>query len=305
MIVLPLDFKHHPNLFFQHQPDQYRDVHSILSLVTKNIANPRASNHYAVKLRKDSTNQELSNGGLSGLQEIGMALHPCLVPPDNHPLFLTSQSAFSGGRSIAQLEQSDNTPLRRLLHCVATGEDFQARTEESMTSPYQQCAYNATHVAANLIMTAKCGGRKGSKLKDYVFDKLSITGLSERVKDLFSSLGLCRSIKYMSLAADKAVDSRIREGWDPKGRAFGLLIQMYNNMGMRKRMGYVQYTLHILIYMTVEKLIEMNTYPNPARSDHEAACSECLSWSGKVWSDVKDIIDADIDEDRSNDYFDF
>ena len=211
-IVLPLDFKRHPNLFFQHQPDQYRDVHSILSLVTKNRANPRASNYYAVELRNDSTNQELSSGGLSGLQETGMALHPCLVPPDNHPLFLTSQSAFSGGRSIAQLEQSDNTPLRRLLHCVATGEDFQARTEDSITSPYQQHVYNASHVAANLIMTAKGGGRKGSKLKDYVSDKLIITGVSERTKDLFSSLGLCPSIKYMNLATDKAVDSIIREG---------------------------------------------------------------------------------------------
>jgi hypothetical protein len=139
--------------------------------------NPRASNYYAVELRNDSTNQELSNGGLSGLQEIGMALHPCLVPPDNHPLFLTSQSAFSGGHLITQLEQSDNTPLRRLLHCVATGEDFQVRTEECMASPYQQRAYNATHVAANLIMTAKGGGRKGSKLKDYVSDKLSIAGV--------------------------------------------------------------------------------------------------------------------------------
>ena len=302
-IVLPLDFKRHPNLFFQHQPDQYRDVHSILSLVTKNRANPRASNYYAVELRNDSTNQELSNGGLSGLQEIGMALHPCLVPPDNHPLFSTSQSAFSGGRSIALLEQSDNTPLRRLLHCVAIGEDFQARTEDSITSPYQQRTYNASHVAANLIMTAKGGGRKGSKLKDYVSDKLSIAGVSERVKDLFSSLGLCRSIKYMNLAANKAVDSIIREGWDPKGRAFGLLIQTFDNMGMRKRMGYVQYTLLILIYMPVEKLIEMNIYPNPARSDHEAACSECLSWSGRAWSDVKDITEAD--EDHSNDYFDF
>ena len=70
-IVLPLDFKRHPNLFFQHQPDQYQDVHSILSLVTKNKANPRASHYYAVELRNDSTNQELSNGGLFDLQEIG------------------------------------------------------------------------------------------------------------------------------------------------------------------------------------------------------------------------------------------
>jgi hypothetical protein len=186
---------------------------------------------------------------------------------------------------------------------VAIGEDFQARTEDSITSPYQQRTYNASHVAANLIMTAKGGGRKGSKLKDYVSDKLSIAGVSERVKDLFSSLGLCRSIKYMNLAADKAVDSIIREGWDSKGRAFGLLIQTFDNMGMRKRMGYVQYTLLILIYMPVEKLIEMNIYPNPARSDHEAACSECLSWSGRAWSDVKDITEAD--EDHSNDYFDF
>ena len=69
-------------------------------------------------------------------------------------------------------------------------------------------------------------------------------------------------------------------------------------MGMRKCMGYVQYTLLILIYMPVEKLIEMNIYPNPARSDHEAACSECLSWSGRAWSDVKDITEAD--EDHSN-----
>ena len=83
----------------------------------------------------------------------------------------------------------------------------------------------------------------------------------------------------------------------------GLLIQTYDVMGMRKRMGYVQYTLLILIYMLVEKLIEMNIYPNPARSDHEAACSECLSWSGRAWSDVKDITEAD--EDHSNDYFDF
>ena len=70
-------------------------------------------------------------------------------------------------------------------------------------------------------------------------------------------------------------------------------------------MGYVQYTLLILIYMPVEKLIEMNIYPNPARSDYKAACSKCLSWSGKLWSDAKDIIDDDINEDRSNDYFDF
>ena len=62
-------------------------------------------------------------------------------------------------------------------------------------------------------------------------------------------------------------------------------------------MGYVQYTLLILIYIPVEKLIKMNIYPNPARSDHKAACSECFSWSGKVWSDVKDIVEADIAKD--------
>jgi hypothetical protein len=61
-------------------------------------------------------------------------------------------------------------------------------------------------------MTAKGGGSKGSKLKDHVSDKLSIAGVSERVNNLFSSLGLCRSIKYMNLAADKAVNSIIREG---------------------------------------------------------------------------------------------
>ena len=94
---------------------------------------------------------------------------------------------------------------------MVTGEDFQARTEDSITSPYQQRAYNASHVAANLIMTAKGSGRKGSKLKDCVSDKLSIAGVSERVRDIFSSLGLCWSIEFMNLAADKAVDSIIRE----------------------------------------------------------------------------------------------
>jgi hypothetical protein len=151
------------------------------------------------------TNQELSNGGLAGLQEIGMALHPCLVPPSNHPLFLMSQSAFSGGHLIAQLKQSDSTLLHRSLHCVATGEDFQASMGECKSNLFQQRAYNATHVPANLILTAKGGGRKGSKLKDYVSNKLSIAGILECVKDLISSLGLCQSIKYMNLAADKAV----------------------------------------------------------------------------------------------------
>ncbi len=47
----------HPDLFFQHQPAQYQDVHLILLLVTWNRANQSSSNQsssnfYAIELRK-------------------------------------------------------------------------------------------------------------------------------------------------------------------------------------------------------------------------------------------------------------
>ncbi len=70
-------------------------------------------------------------------------------------------------------------------------------------------------------------------------------------------------------------------------------------------MGYVQYTLLILIFISMERLIEMNIYPNPTRTDHKAACCKCLSWYGKLWSDVKDIVSTNVDKDGDDNFFDF
>lgn len=47
----------------------------------------------------------------------------------------------------------------------------------------------------------------------------------------------------MDLSQDRAVNNLIKEGWDPAGKGFEIIDFAYDNMGMRKRMGYVQYML--------------------------------------------------------------
>jgi len=176
------------------------------------------------------------------LGAIGQSLHPCFLQR-RHEQDSQSHHAYAGGESIPQLERMDGSNLRRFTHGIATGLEFAEPEEDRERGAMEQRTYNMTFAASDLMRTAKGGGVRGSRLKDHLSDHLNIAGVTDRIKDLFSSIGMSRSRNYMNLAQDRAVDKIIRQGWDPKGRGYGILAKAYDNMGMRKRAGYVQYVL--------------------------------------------------------------
>ena len=112
----------------------------------------------------------------------------------------------------------------------------------------------------------KGGGHRSSPLKNLVSDQLVASNVRDGVIKFFSSIGLCKSKEYILLSSDKAVEEKIRRGWDPFGRGYGLLIGAYDNIGFRKLKGYVQYTLLSIIFVNVASLICIGVYPDPTLS---------------------------------------
>ena len=234
------DRRRHPVLFYQHQPDAYREKYSMLSFCTRDPADVNVTRSYSSSLRHDEQNQEVDLWDLSSLGAIGRGLHPCLRPPDDHIIFSRATDAFAGNQSVKACEALDSTPMRHLYHSIATGEPFLSAEDRGAVCAYEQKQYNATFVSADLSRTAKGGGPRGSKLKDNLSNHLNTSNANKHMKSLLSFLGLSRSKTYLSFSQDRAVKEKIKSGWDPKGRGFGIIVGAYDNIniGFRKRMGY-------------------------------------------------------------------
>ncbi len=111
-------------------------------------------------------------------------------------------------------------------------------------------------------------------------------GVPEVLVSVLNSIGISKSSKCPKL--DKAVEQKISQGYDPRGRGYGATIVVYDNIGFRQRKGYKQYTLLGIIHIDVNELIAAKIYPDPTHSDRDAAIAETLSHDRLDWNDEKD-----------------
>ena len=178
--------KKHPTQFFSNSSESYRKAHAILSISTSNPTDKRKTNTYVAVLNADCNGNDESN--VNELERIGRTLHPDLIPSNDtstksHQTFANPQAA-----SVEQLEASDKSPLRRLIHGISIGHQFFTNDKEKTNSnrtnprtntvteirrPQFQKEYNATYTATETIRTAKGGGYRSSMLKNLVSDKLT------------------------------------------------------------------------------------------------------------------------------------
>ena len=244
-------------------------------------------------------NTDISRGNLESLEAIGQSLHPYLIPPPNHELYASSQNSYTNKQSITSLQEEDQTPLRAFVHGMSTGERFFKERSADEGNLHQR-EDNASFTAVDLIRTSKGGCRRGSKFKDLISDHLNIGNVSDHVRDLLGFVGLCRSRTYLSLSEDKAVNEKIKQGWSPEGRGYGLLAGAYDNMGMRKTKGYVQYTILAVLFYNVFHLIRLGIYPDPKSTDYAEAYKKCKSRETRNWEVVKYITDR-----MDPDFFEF
>ena len=103
---------------------------------------------------------------------------------------------------------------------------------------------NSVFTASDLIG----GGPLGSKLKDIMSNHLNASNGGDNMKSLLSLLGLNRSKNYLSFSQDRAVDEKIKAHWDPKGEGYGVVVGQYDNIGFRKRMGYVHFVMVTILF---------------------------------------------------------
>ena len=292
-IKAPLDdrfVKTHPNLYYQHQTPEFRKNYSLLTLATRN-PDTGGARTYSVQLRTDGNTNEESDQTLGMLVIIARSLSPCLLPPIDKRA--KSQNTFTSMKSVEQLEQEDKSPLRRFLHGLAGA---QSSLDDEAKNPYDQRERNMSYVACEMVRTLKGGGTSASKLKDLVSDSLTVAGVPDFLKNLLSSFGLGKSRNYINLAQDKAVDEKIKNGWDPRGRGYGAVVGVYDNIGTRKVRGYVQFTVMAILFYSVWDLIKLNIYPDPKRKDDiQQAKRACLSWVGEDWQDIKDDYHFEIE----------
>ena len=147
--------------------------------------------------------------------------------------------------------------------------------------------YNAMHASADLLCTAKGRCYRGSKVKDFISNQNSMPGAIKKLKSIFCSLGLLSNQGYMNLSQDGAVDELVKDGWSPHGRWYGIAAKVYDNMGIRKRDGYVQYTLMVLLFFSVNQMIKLGVYPDPKRRDYAEVHAACLDRKRLSWKTVE------------------
>ena len=82
-----------------------------------------------------------------------------------------------------------------------------------------------------MIRSAKGGGHRSSPLKNLVSDHLTASNVRDSVIQFFGSIGLSKSKEYITLLFDKTVEKKIKKGWDPTGKGYGLLVAAYDNIG--------------------------------------------------------------------------
>jgi len=79
----------------------------------------------------------------------------------------------------------------------------------------------------------------------------------------------------------------LKQGWSTENKQFGFLIGASDNMGLKKSRSYDQYTMLLLMYYSVDLLIENKLYPDPKLAPQEA-WEKCYSHVGKDWEEEKD-----------------
>lgn len=224
---------------------------------------------------------------LESLNAIGCALHPHLIPDRNHPLYSNSNEAFAEINSIVELERQDTTPLRQLLHGISTGEKF-TQDNNIKQSAYAQKERSSIFTAADIIRTAKGGGPNGSKFKDLISNHLNASGSNDHMKTLLSHIGVSRAKTFLNFSQDVATTKMIKKGYKVKGKGFGLLIGAYDNIGFRKRAGFMQFIMMSLLYYPPTTLIKLRIYPDPRNNNYDAAISNCISRDRFDWDEVKE-----------------
>ena len=150
---------------------------------------------------------------MSALEGIGMSLHGCLLPKANMKN-TTIHLAYANEHSITDLEQLGNSPLRRFIHVVATGNEFEKAKGDTSRRAMDQREYNATYAATDLIRTTKDGAQRGSNLKSMISDMLMCSNTSDTVISFLNYLGLSYSGKHLAETSCKAVDETLKSGWD-------------------------------------------------------------------------------------------
>ena len=298
-IVAPTEYHErcrHPHLFFQNTPAVYRQDYSILSLTTRSDSDATETLTFTAELRNDGNHGEIDVPSRKALESIGIALHQCIVSHGDK--YATAQSAYAGARTVTEIEADDTSVLRTFVHCLATGRPFVMRPQEDGDRGKERRMYNCSMVATDLICSAGSNARHGSKLKDFISDHLNVAAVSRRIIDILCVLGLARSRTYNSLAKDRAVDGIIRDGFSPVGKGYGIVMKAFDNMGMKKKAGYVQFTLMMILCMSVHKLIQLNIYPDPTNKNIEEAKRKCLSRDSLSWLNVRLL------EPGHQDYFD-
>ena len=269
----------HPIQFFNSQGKSYREKFTLLSLIKRHPTRADANLRFTSELCNDNVNESHVSSGFA-LEEIAKALHVLFNPCKKS----SASSLVNSGSLIAQ-EQSDRSLLRRFLHTIGTGESIFSSQEK--TSWSFQRERNASFVATDLLRTMKGGGYYGSPLKQLISDHLYVGNVSDALIQFFNFVGLSRSKKTLSLSSGDAVREKIKQGWSIEGKRFGVLVGASDNMGLRRKRGWEQYTNLMLIFYSCEWMIEQRLYPDP-KLPPEVAWERCHSNVGKDWSEVKD-----------------
>jgi hypothetical protein len=284
-------------LYYANQTKEEREGTALLTLTAPSITDPNGTITLVSSLSESGEN---SSEDVDAFEGIGMYLHRFLLPRFIKSSIYHSYSNVES--TIDELEHSDDSPMRRFLHAISTGSVFKQRADdESRKSSLEQREYNATYVASELIHSAKGGGYRQSPLKNAISDFCLCMNASNAMVNMLSSFNLSRSRPNLAITSDQAVNETLKTGWNPKGRGFGILQGMYDNIGYRRKIGYKQFTLLAMSYYPVEYLICLGIYPDPAKNPEEAYSDpKYLSNEGHLWEEVKDDYHFSITKEDAN-----
>ena len=271
----------HPVSYFASQDPQWQSEHTIISLAKKVSPNSSGYLTFSSELYNDDPNENHVDDA-NDLEDIGCALHSILLPKLKH----SSNDYLMGGEdSLHKLERDDTSLLRRFVHAIATGDKlFNNPPNDSIAWQREK---NASYVATDLIRTLRGGGWHGSPLKELISTHLYIGNVNDLLFKLFSNICLSQSKKTLSLSSGQAVKEKIAKGWSTSGRRWGLLVGASDNMGLRAKIQYIQYTCLMMFFISHQWLIKNKFYPDPQASNPTEAWDKCYSHARREWEEVR------------------
>jgi hypothetical protein len=153
-------------------------------VITLSVASPSDANltrTFVSLLNTDGVPNNEHN--VSALEGIGMSLYGCLLLKANMKN-KTIHSAYANEHSITDLEQLDDSPMRRFIHAVATGNEFEKAKGDTSRRAMDQREYNTTYAATDLIRTSKGETCRGSVPKSMISDMLMCSNASYFISKL-------------------------------------------------------------------------------------------------------------------------